>query len=85
MSKKKSYMNKNNVVSEGFYKDFFKKLFKGKKGLQKDVHKLSKDLEKQVNIINTSQSKLEKAIEKQYGKKVKLQRTSVDDMVGRHR
>ena len=85
MSKKKSYMNKNNIVSEGFYTKLFKQLFKGKKGLQKDVYKLTKELEKSVDTINKSQSKLEKAIEKQYGKKVKLQRASVEDMIARHR
>ena len=83
MSKKKSYMDKDNILSEGALKDFLLGLIKGKKGLKRDVVKLKNKLEKNVNTFNKTQSALEKAIEKQYGKKVKLKRQDVEKVISR--
>ena len=42
MSKKKSYMDIKNILSEGVLKDFLLGLIKGKKGLKRDAAKLRK-------------------------------------------
>ena len=81
MSKKKSYMDITNILSEGAFTNFLKGLIKGKSGLKRDAARLEKKLEKNVKSYNKTQSDLERAIEKQYGKKVKLDRITVDDVV----
>ena len=81
MSKKKSFMSIKNILTEGAIGNFLKGLFKGKKALQKDVAKYKKKLNKNIKDFNDTQSRLEKAIEKQYGKKVNLPRQTFDDVV----
>jgi hypothetical protein len=81
MSKKKSYMNISNILSEGAFKNFLKGLIKGKKGLERDVAKHEKELEQNIDSYNNTQTELEKAISKRYGKKVKLGRISKRDAV----
>ena len=63
MSKKKSYMDSKNILSEGAIGAFFKGLFKGKKGMQRDVAKLERELESNVKDYNKRNRKLEKMIE----------------------
>ena len=48
MSKKKSYMNINNILSEGMFGNFFKGLFRGKKSLDRDVAQAKIKLQKNV-------------------------------------
>ena len=83
MSKKKSYMNINNILSEGLFGDFFKGLFRGKKALDRDVAKAKIKLQKNVDKSNDSLGRLEKAILKQYGKKVKFKKQDMDDFLDR--
>ena len=85
MSKKKSYMDIKNILSEGVLKDFLLGLIKGKKGLKRDAVKLRNKLEKNVNDFNKTQEKLEKMIEKQWGKKVKLKKQDVEDIIAKSR
>tara|TARA_R100001594_G_C3985320_1_gene251101 strand:+ start:57 stop:323 length:267 start_codon:yes stop_codon:yes gene_type:complete len=81
MSKKKSYMDIKNILNEGAFSNFLKGLTKGKKGLQRDIAKYEKELDKNIDEYNERQSKLENAIAKRYGKKVKLDRLSKKDVV----
>tara|TARA_Y100000593_G_C4277458_1_gene320876 strand:- start:396 stop:653 length:258 start_codon:yes stop_codon:yes gene_type:complete len=81
MSKKKSYMDKNNIMTEGAIGDFLRGLFYGKSRLQKKSKRLNKALDKTIDQFNKGAERLEKAIEKQYGKKVKLPRQSKEDMI----
>ena len=81
MSKKKSYMDKENILSEGALTSFLKGLFKGKKGLDRDVRKSKYELEKSVDKYNAATDKFEKAFEKQFGKKVKFPRQTIDDFI----
>ena len=81
MSKKKSYMNKNNILTEGAIGNFLRGLFKGKKKLNRDVIKHKRKLEKSVKDYNDATSRFEKAFEKQFGKKVKFKRQTVDDFI----
>jgi hypothetical protein len=81
MSKKNSYMDRKNILSEGALMQFLRGLFKGKKGLERDAYKLEKKLDKNVKTYNKIQGDLEKSIEKMYGTKVELDRITVDDVV----
>ena len=84
MPKKKSYMNKNNLLGEGFF-SALKKMFKGKK--------LDKDPEIQSNIkrmndnfesIEQSLQNIENRLEKNHGvkaRKVKLPRFTSKDFI----
>ena len=81
MSKKKSYMDIDNILSEGLFTNFLKGLIKGKEGLKRDAAKLEKKLEKNVKDYNKRQSTLEKAILKDFGEEVTLDRITVDDVV----
>tara|TARA_R110000824_G_scaffold334653_1_gene521238 strand:- start:330 stop:596 length:267 start_codon:yes stop_codon:yes gene_type:complete len=81
MSKKKSYMDHKNILSEGAIGAFFKGLFKGEKGMQRDVAKLERELESNVKDFNKRNRKLEKMIEKRYGKKVELDDITADGMI----
>ena len=81
MSKKKSYMNVNNILTEGAIGNFLRGLFKGKKKLNRDVIKHKRKLEKSVKDYNDATSRFEKAFEKQFGKKVKFKRQTVDDFI----
>ena len=70
MSKKKSYMNKENILSEGFF-DKFVKFFKSVPKLNTDekqkLNKISSKLIKQVGTINKQIDSYEKLIKKQLG------------------
>jgi len=81
MSKKKSYMDKENILTEGAIGSFLRGLFKGKKRLDRDVSKYKHELEKSIEKTNAATNKFEKAFEKQFGKKVKFQRQTIDDFI----
>ena len=81
MSDKKSYMDRKNILSEGALMKFFQGLFKGKDGLKRDAAKLERQLEKNVKSYNRGQERLEKAILKDFGEEVELDRITVDDVV----
>ena len=85
MSKKKSYMNRKNILSEGALKDFLLGLFKGKKRINRDVQKLKYKIDKSVKDYNDSTDKLEKALYKIYGKKVKFPKQTADDVINKAR
>ena len=83
MSKKKSYMNKENIINEGGIQNFLKGLFRGKKSLDRDVAVAKVKLKKSVDKSNDALDRLEKAILKQYGKKVKFKKQDMDDYLDR--
>ena len=85
MSKKKSYMNIKNILTEAAIGNFLRGLFKGKKGLKRSATKIKSELDKNVNNFNKTQSRLEKAIEKQWGQKVNLPRTSTEELIKKAR
>ena len=66
MSNKKSYMDTKNILSEGALGAFFRGLFKGKKGMQRDAAKFEREVELNVKDFNKRNRKLEKMIEKRY-------------------
>ena len=70
MRKKKSYMNNNNILSEGF----FNKLFKMFKIDKSDQSKIKKDrkINSAIKDLNGSVTDLEDLLSKQYGYKVDL-------------
>ena len=71
MSKKKSYMNNKNLMSEGFFDKFFKKLKDKKKAKKLKKHsnfmKSFKDLNKNVKDLEDIFSDI-------YGSKVELEK-----------
>jgi|ETNvirenome_6_85_1030632.scaffolds.fasta_scaffold00346_12 hypothetical protein len=85
MSKKKSYMDTTNIIQEGAISTFLRALFKGKSRLKRDAYKTKVKLEKNIKDFNATQSRLEKNIEKTWGKKVKLPRAEFEDIVNRAR
>jgi len=68
VSKKKSYMNVKNILSEDIISSFLKGLFKGITGIKnkpkKDAKKLEKDLQQSVDKFNDGISKMHSAINK---------------------
>ena len=77
MSKKKSYMNHNNLLSEGFFSKLFK-FFKSDSTTEKKV-KSSFGVKKQLKKLNNSVSDLEKALENEFGKKIPLEKFKLSD------
>mgnify|MGYP003151080670 CR=1 FL=1 len=77
MSKKKSYMNHNNLLNEGFFNKLFK-LFKIDNTL-KDKVKSSFGVRKKLKKLNNSVSGLEKALENEFGKKIPLEKFKLSD------
>jgi len=79
MSKKKSYMNKENILAEGFFSKLFKVLSLSKS----DENKLkkSKKIRKSLFDLNNAQSNLEKSLEDLTGDKVSLNRYSLKDFI----
>ena len=54
MSKKKSYMDKENILTEGAIGSFLRGLFKGKKRLDRDVSKYKHEVEQSVDKLNSA-------------------------------
>ena len=70
MRKKKSYMNNNNILSEGFFDKFFK-IFKVDKSTQLKMKK-DRKIKNSIKDLNNYWSNLEDYWEKEYGQKVDL-------------
>jgi len=79
MSKKKSYMDKNTILSEGFFSKLFK-LFKTDKKTQ-DKIKRKKDIKKSLFNLNKAQSDLEKSLSKEFGEKITLNKYTLKDFI----
>jgi len=89
MSKNKSYMDKENILTEGFFKSFIrnflilygaKKLWDRRK--KKKIEKqLGKDtpLKNKLNKLNKDVSDIEKHLSKAYGFKVDLDKYELSD------
>ena len=79
MLKKKSYMNRNNILVEGFFSKIAKIL--GLSSSEKSKLKKDKKITKSLKSLNNSQSELEKSLSDLTGKKVKLNRYSLKDFM----
>jgi len=77
MPKKKSYMNHNNLLNEGFFNKLFKS-FKIDSEL-KDKIKSNFGVGKKLKNLNNSVSALEKSLEKEFGKKITLAKFKLSD------
>ena len=80
MSNKKSYMNTENVLSEGFF-DKLSKLVGKLKPIQKNKLKKSKKLKSALIDLNNSVSDIEQAYSDIYGTDVKLDKFKLSDFV----
>ena len=89
MSKKKSYMNVKNILSEDIISSFLKGLLKGitgKKRKPKDVKKIKKELQKSVDRFNNGLELMQQAsddIRKADGKKPRkrIKKLTVKDVM----
>ena len=94
MSKKKSFMDTKNIISEDIFSAFFRGLFTGKGSYSKEEidaklkareNKFKKDIKKDVDSLNKSFQQMYKAINKrrkQNGDKPKkAPKVTVDDVV----
>ena len=80
MSKKKSYMDRSNILNEGPITDLLRGLF-SKKLSKRDIRDLENGLKKSVKAQNDSTARLEKLLTKKYGKKVKLKRVDAEEVI----
>jgi hypothetical protein len=82
MSKKKSYMDRNNLLGEGFF-SAIKKLFKGKKlGKDPQIKANINKMNNNFSAIEKSLQDIENRLEKKHGvkaRKVKLPRLTPSD------
>ena len=79
MSKKKSYMNNNNLLSEGFFDKLFKKFNIKDKSIKKKVEN-DRTLGQAVKALNKSTEDIEARLRKTTGdSKIKLQRYNILD------
>ena len=77
MSKKKSYMNQNNLLNEGFFDKLFK-LFKTDSKVKSKV-KSNPKIKTQLKKLNNTVSGLEKALEDEFGYKIPLDKYKLSD------
>ena len=70
MRKKKSYMNNNSILSEGFFDKLFN-IFKVDKSTQSKIKK-DRKINSAIKDLNGSVTDLEDLLSKQYGYKVDL-------------
>ena len=79
MSKKKSYMDRSNIIGEGLFKVLYNTLF------ATPALKKNKPFQKSLNDLNKSIDKLEKQMnkskERKGEKKVKLDRYNLKDFI----
>ena len=78
MSTKKSYMNKNNIISEGF----FDKIFKFAKNLKSDDKskiKKNRKLRLSLTLLNKAVGGIEKTLKRDHGVDVELERFKLSD------
>jgi hypothetical protein len=94
MSKKKSYMDTKNIITEDIFSAFFRGLFTGKGSYSKEEidaqlkareKKFKKDIKKDVDSLNKSFAQMASAINKkrkaQKRKPIKAPKTTVDNIV----
>ena len=94
MSKKKSYMDTKNIITEDIFSAFFRGLFTGKGSYSKEEKeakikslekKFKKDIKKNVDGLNKSFELMQKAINKRRikrgAKPKKAPKTTVDNIV----
>ena len=76
---KRSYMNRDNILSEGFYKNLLMLLAGGH--LAKFLSKLqtNRKFKPEILKINSLVKDLEKGFEKEFGKKVKFDKFKISD------
>ena len=84
-----SYMDRKNILNEGFFKDWLKtfivlygaKMLWNYRKKKKVAKKLNKDntLKKQISNINKDVSDIEKYLSKEYGFKVDLDKYEISD------
>ena len=79
MSNKKSYMNKSNLITEGFF-DKLKTLL-GFDSKKTKILKKDKKINQNLKNLNKSWSNIEKHIAKQYGQKVKFNKFKLSDFI----
>ena len=79
MLNKKSYMDRNNILSEGFLSKLFK-FFKTDKKTQ-DKIKRKADVKKSLFNFNKAQSDLEKSLSKEFGEKITLNKYTLKDFI----
>ena len=77
--KKKSYMNKNNLLSESFFTKLAK-LLNISKRLQPKNKRFPDKTIADIKNFNKGVDGFEKAWEKLYGKKIHLDRLTIDDL-----
>ena len=78
MQKKKSYMNNNNILSEGFFDKLFK-IFKVDKSTQSKIKK-DKKIKDGIKALNNSWSKIEDNL-KEKGVEVKFGKFKLSDFI----
>ena len=95
MSKKKSFMNIKNIISEDIFSAFFRGLFTGKTTSKEDIDarlkarekKFKKDIKKDVDKLNKTFAEMRADLDKQRKKrglkpvKRKVTKITVDDVV----
>ena len=88
-TKKKSFMNHNSILSEGFFGKLVDLLRQGKKNkLINKLQKLTKQsnvshrkLEKHINDVNAGLDSIDKYLEDKFGIKTKSTHKSMDDFL----
>lgn len=80
MSNEKSYMNSNNIISEGFF-DKLKTIIKRLKPDEKKKLKKSLKVKSALFSLNKSVGGIEKAWKDMYGVDVKLDRFKLSDLL----
>ena len=78
MRKKKSYMNNDNIISEGFFNKLFK-IFKVDKSTQSKIRK-DKKIKDGIKDLNNSWSKIEDNL-KEKGVEVKFEKFKLSDFI----
>ena len=78
MQKKKSYMNNNNILSEGFFDKLFK-IFKVDKSTHSKIKK-DKKIKDGIKALNNSWSKIEDNL-KEKGVEVKFDKFKLSDFI----
>ena len=79
MSDKKSYMNNESILAEGFFSKLAKMLgFSSKK---EKILKKDKKINSALNNLNQGWSNIEKHIEREYGQKVKMKKFKLTDFI----
>ena len=80
MSNEKSYMNSNNIISEGFF-DKLKTIIKRLKPDEKKKLKKSLKVKSALFSMNKSVSSIEKALKDTYGVDVELDKFKLSDFL----